>query len=609
MTKPHPSAAIQAVLTTAANALQTGNLMGAEIALAPVFSGRLPANPDLLNIAGTLRMNQGRLDEAAALFGQAATAAPREPIFSYNLGLTLSRLGRTEQGETALRAALRYKPDFVQALFELGALLHRVRRLEDAEKNIRGVLRHAPGNAHAELALAAILVDDRRPGEGEAAARRGLALATEPRLKAQLYLQLAQALRRQRKDSEALAALDEAQAIDPALPGLARHRSETLQNLNRFDESLGVLEKELARTPADPALHFDYNALLYQLGRGEKFLKSYDRAPESRELLLGKAFLLAREKRHAEAHAIYVGLQARDPGDRLAAIGAAQVMTGMGRHAEAVALFEAVLARHGHEAKLLGLAAEPALLSGDPQKAAWLCEQGLAGTPHNPSCLAMLSIASRMMEDGRDEAINGYDTLVRSFDLEPPEGHSDMASFNAELNASLDRIHPRSRELIDQSLRGGTQTPGHLFPAGLSLVSKLKQRIDEAVARYIAELDENPAHPLLSRRSKSFGYSGSWSSRLHDSGFHVNHIHPDGWISSCYYVSLPAIVADGGGMQGWIKFGEPALDLTLKHPIRRTIQPVPGRLVLFPSYMWHGTVPFQDKAARTTIAFDVVPAP
>jgi len=29
--------------------------------------------------------------------------------------------------------------------------------------------------------------------------------------------------------------------------------------------------------------------------------------------------------------------------------------------------------------------------------------------------------------------------------------------------------------------------------------------------------------------------------------------------------------------------------------------------VLFPSYMWHGTVPFHDKAARTTIAFDVVP--
>ena len=32
-----------------------------------------------------------------------------------------------------------------------------------------------------------------------------------------------------------------------------------------------------------------------------------------------------------------------------------------------------------------------------------------------------------------------------------------------------------------------------------------------------------------------------------------------------------------------------------------------GRLVLFPSYMWHGTVPFHDAASRTTIAFDAVP--
>src|SRR6185437_2012985 len=426
MTKPTPSAAIKQVFTAAANALKIGNLRDAELALAPIFGGKLPATPEVLNIAGTLRMNQGRLDEAAALFNQATSAAPREPIFSYNLGLALSRLGRIDQAETALRTTLRHKPDFVQALFELAALLRRLGRLEEAEKNIRGVLRHAPGTAHAELALAAILVDDGRPGEAEMAARRGLERATEPRLKARLFLQLAQALRRQRKDSEALAALDDAAAIDASLPDLARHRAETLQNLNRFDEAAAILEQEIARSPADATLHLDYNGLLYQLGRSEKFLTSYDRAPESRELLLGKAFLLAREKRHAEAHAIYAGLQARDPGDQLAAIGAAQVTTMMGRPIEALALFEAALARHGNEPKLLSLAAEPALLSGDPQKAAWFCEQGLAISPNDPSCLALLSIASRMMDDGRDEAFNGYDTLVRVFDLEPPEGFSDM---------------------------------------------------------------------------------------------------------------------------------------------------------------------------------------
>ena len=69
---------IQQVLATATNALQTGNLIAAEIALAPFFSRQLPASPDLLNIAGTLRMMQGRLAEAAGLFDLAVKAAPRD---------------------------------------------------------------------------------------------------------------------------------------------------------------------------------------------------------------------------------------------------------------------------------------------------------------------------------------------------------------------------------------------------------------------------------------------------------------------------------------------------------------------------------------------------
>src|SRR5215472_9891066 len=208
MITPASSSNIQHVLAAATKALQTGNLTAAEIALVPFFGGRLPPTPDLLNIAGTLRMQQGRLGEAANLFNQAAIAVPREPTFSFNLGLTLSRLGRNEEAETALRTTLKYQPDFVPALFELGALLHRTARLDQAEQYIRQVLKLTPGNAHAELALAAILVDAGRPGEAETAAHRGLAAANEKRLKAQLYVQLAQALRRQRKDSEALEALD-----------------------------------------------------------------------------------------------------------------------------------------------------------------------------------------------------------------------------------------------------------------------------------------------------------------------------------------------------------------------------------------------------------------
>lgn len=602
-----PSPAIRQALMTAAQALQTGNLAMAEMALAPFFMAGMPADPNLLNTAGTLRMTQGRLDDAAKLFAQAAKASPRDPLYAFNQGLALTRLGQPGEAETALRAAVKNKPDFTEALFELGALLHRSGRLEEAEKNFRQILRAAPGHVHAKLALGAVMVDAKRPQEAELPLRRALTETADPRLKAQLHLQLAQCLRRQRKDDEALESLDQAQKLFPALPNLALHRAETLQNLRRFDEAMEIFEAELARRPADPELHHDFNALLFQMGRDDKFLKSYDRAPQSRELLMGKAFFLTHEKRYEEAHEIYAGLHMRDPGDRDAATCSANALSMMNRHGEALAAFESVIARHGGNADVYRRAAEPALLGGDPQKAAWLCDQALRHAPLDGGTLAILSIASRMLEDGREDALNGYDTLVREFDLEPPDGFSDMAGFNAELNAELDRLHPETREFINQSLRGGTQTPEHLFPAGLPLVTKLKQRIDAAVARYIAELGEDPSHPLLSRRARDFRYAGSWSSRLRDCGFHVNHIHQDGWISSCYYVAVPEAVKDETARQGWIKFGEPALDVTLKDPIRRAIQPAPGKLVLFPSYMWHGTEPFRDKAARTTIAFDIVP--
>jgi uncharacterized protein (TIGR02466 family) len=280
----------------------------------------------------------------------------------------------------------------------------------------------------------------------------------------------------------------------------------------------------------------------------------------------------------------------------------------MGRPAEAGTAFAVLLRQPDVPGEIFAQAGEAALLANDPQKAAHLCEQGLARTPGDGACLATLGTAWRMLGDERDEALNGYETLVRVFDLEPPEGFSGMAAFNAELDAVLNRLHPKSREFLGQSLRGGTQTPDDLFGMGLPLVRKLKQRIDEAVSRYIAELMEDPNHPFLSRRTGKFRHAGAWSSRLRDRGFHVNHIHPNGWISSCYYVAVPQAAGDADLRQGWIKFGEPQLPLALKNPIRRAIQPAAGRLILFPSYLWHGTIPFRDAAARTTIAFDVVPA-
>jgi hypothetical protein len=77
-----------------------------------------------------------------------------------------------------------------------------------------------------------------------------------------------------------------------------------------------------------------------------------------------------------------------------------------------------------------------------------------------------------------------------------------------------------------------------------------------------------------------------------------------GWISSAFYVALPSAAQLGSPPSGWLRCGAPPPELGLELPPTHQVEPRPGRLVLFPSTMWHATVPF-DEGERLVLAFDV----
>ncbi len=75
-------------------------------------------------------------------------------------------------------------------------------------------------------------------------------------------------------------------------------------------------------------------------------------------------------------------------------------------------------------------------------------------------------------------------------------------------------------------------------------------------------------------------------------GHHTHHVHPRGWISSACYIALPECVSDGRTDQGTLSFGQPGVATAPALPAEFSVRPQAGMLVLFPSYFWHGTVPF-----------------
>jgi tetratricopeptide (TPR) repeat protein len=210
------------------------------------------------------------------------------------------------------------------------------------------------------------------------------------------------------------------------------------------------------------------------------------------------------------------------------------------------------------------------------------------------------SVAWRLAEDPRWDWLEAGGHLVSIFDL------TDQLPPLDELAVVLRSLHLARAEYLDQSVRGGTQTDGPLLSRVDPTIQELRATVVGATEKYLAGLPPpDPAHPLLREpRNRRIRFAGSWSVQLRGSGFHASHVHPQGWISSALYVALPDPSDDDRPRAGWLKVGEAPPELRVNSPAIRLIEPKPGRLVLFPSWMWHGTLPFVE-GERLTVAFDV----
>jgi tetratricopeptide (TPR) repeat protein len=214
---------------------------------------------------------------------------------------------------------------------------------------------------------------------------------------------------------------------------------------------------------------------------------------------------------------------------------------------------------------------------------------------------AYAATAWRLAGDLRSEWLESNE-LVSVIDLS-----DDLPPLDV-LGQTLRSLHVAKGEYLNESVRGGTQTDGPLFSRIDPVIRRLRKASVGAVEKYVSALPPADGdHPLLrERRDRRARFSGSWSVRLRSGGRHSNHVHPQGWISSALYVALPPKSEGEADDAGWFTLGEPDQRLGLKLGPWRKIEPRPAQLVLFPSWMWHGTVPFAE-GERLTVAFDVAP--
>ena len=537
------------------------------------------------DVVATLRqafaaLQTGRIEDAMRLSTQATVQAPANFDAWRIRALAHAQRNETTAQRDALQRACALRPGDPAAALDLGTLLLDsdaaaavpwLRIAMDApQRDARAAFRY--GTAQARLG------DHMRAIEGFAQA-----VERQPDW-CEAWLNLA-AMRMRGGDLDAaLSAAGTAWTLQPD----DAHAHHTLLALlsHRFDvESLARAwmhaQVALVHLPDRADVHRDASIVLRKLGRN----------PEARAHAERAVALAPDDVRTVET----LGEQLLINRDATAA--AALYAQAIGRGMDNAALQR----QHG-----IAL-----LQAGEARAAVQSLRSSVASTPADQRAIAHLGVA--LAHAGElDAAVEllGLQRHVVAVDLPTPAGFDDMRAFNAQLARDI-AAHPRQRWEPAGLAAHQAHLSGELRDAPTVAISAFEGALRDSLEAFIdlcrRRADAHPDDVFLRNVPRGETVLHTWATQAAGVGHIGTHIHEDSWLSGAYYVSVPdSIRADDPSHAGWIEFGRPFATLpawpedALRHELPRE-----GVLLLFPSYLFHRTLPHASSEARVSISFDL----
>ena len=586
--------------------VQRGEVVAARAAIAPLLSSHA-GDATVVQLAAMVERAAGNLEGARDVLRRGIAAGAFTPQLGNVLGNILRDLKEDADADAAYANAISADPAYVDPYINRGQLAASRGDYDAAIEWLRAACRIAPRSALAHVSLGNTL--RQRGDHAEAVAMLRKAQAIDP-ARAATSLHLGVALNAAGDPRGALIAYDNARSAGLNSPELANNRAAALIELGDVDGALALLDGLTVSAPAYMTGHHARARLIWEFGIDRDPFESFAALARSypREATVWESWCAALNgfRQYRDAAQVAARGIAATGGTPTLHLARAMAHSEEGQLDEADAAFAAAQGAWGGHSDYRVALARHLLRRRDPARAAGEAQACCDADPANQLAWAYLGTAWRLLDDPRERWLHDYERHVALIQLAPDTG--EAAEFAARMAAVLRRMHITRHHPADQTLRNGTQTAGALFTRPEPEIAELKAMIGRAVGRYIDGLPDDAGHPMLNRKSADFRFSGSWSVRLRRSGYHINHVHSEGWISSACYFALPPHDPADGADAGALQLGAPPDELELDLAPRRIITPQVGALALFPSSMWHGTLPFAGDAERLTVAFDVVPA-
>lgn len=529
-------------------------------------SKQFKALPFVANGYGNLLIELNKTQEALKVFEHACRLHPNDYNLVLNLARAYDRSGDHLKSTDMFRKAYQLDNKAVDAHLGYATQLMKLNRLDQAEAHYEKIY---PTLSHDERIVNGILYCKRK--------RNKLADATKIL-------------------AEQLGAVQRSKLLTQAYAGIC-----VLMGQNREAEL--AYQHAISLAPQDIKLHEEIAKWLWSINDKEPFrfyIANLGQAKDNLALWTSYAQLLISSKSFERASEVVSSLLLLNDVPVSVQLMASNVYRNLSKFDEALQYSSAALSdslpaslnEHAYNLLAVGqntqaLKLAEKLVNAEPNDQGWW---NLYGT-----CLRACNAYDELAQ------LRDYNSMVRVSDL----GDKLGAAFLADLTDNLLNRHKQVKHPIGQSLSEGSQTLEALFDDQDPVIQSLSEQILQEVEALCANLNHRKGHPLLSRLNNSgeYTYTGSWSVRLKQHGFHYPHFHSQGWISGVIYIQVPNELSQG---QGWLEFGRAHIN-NVNQDAEFAVKPVAGRLVLFPSFVWHGTKRFHSDATRLTVAFDLVP--
>jgi Tfp pilus assembly protein PilF len=591
-------------LQAAANHFQAGRMDEAETACRAVIEQQ-PGMTDALHLLALVMRKQGNLDEAEALFRSCLEKRRDRADIHANYGNLLRAAGRTEEAIAEYHKALDLDSYFRPARIALARAFisqaHYTHALAEAET----LLEQDDGDAEAWATYGTARRGMEDLAEAEVAYRKAIKL--KPGY-GPAHHDLGALLSKESRHEEALEQLMYAGKAGVTGPEMVFNLASTLAGLSQFDEAEELLLEATQAIPHGIELHRLLARLRFM--RGEPEWDSIIQAtaanmPDYIPMRIAHSQLLHAAGEFDKAYDVLDTFTDEQLRDKAVQAELSAVHQESGRFEKALECARNVAEGEEGYGEYIDLLVDPLMSLGRADEAMPWIELAREAMPLNQWYIAMEATAARLLGDPRYEKLYDYERFVQPYVIETPPGWSSIEDFRRDLNAALIERHKFNTQPLDQSLRNGTQTPRGLLGDPDPIIISFLQSLKDPIEQYRQHIGMQSTHPMTVRNHGRVVMTGCWSVRLGKEGYHVNHVHTEGWISSAYYAELPPEVADTDAKSGWIKFGEPRFPVP-GATAEKFVQPEVGTLVLFPSYMWHGTMPIHGDDPRMTVAYDAV---